>query len=57
VNARKRAVLPVVKERQALADGLLRYLTALGLKSHAKTEPTNLLDYLRARGDAASSAE
>lgn len=32
VNARKRTLLPVVKERQALADGLARYLSQLGLE-------------------------
>jgi hypothetical protein len=31
VNARKKSLLPVVKDRQALADGLTRYLLALGL--------------------------
>ena len=31
VNARKKSLLPVVKERQALADGLARYLAQLGL--------------------------
>ncbi len=32
VNARKRSLLPAVKERQQLADGLARYLTQLGLE-------------------------
>ena len=36
VNARKKSLLPVVKERQALADGLSRYLAMLGLE---KREP------------------
>ena len=31
VNARKKSLLPVVRERQALADGLARYLSQLGL--------------------------
>ena len=31
VNARKKSLLTVVKERQALADGLARYLAQLGL--------------------------
>jgi hypothetical protein len=31
INHRKRALLPVVKERQQLADGLARYLAQLGL--------------------------
>ena len=32
VNARKRSLLPVVIQRQALADGLARYLSQLGLE-------------------------
>ena len=36
VNARKKSLLPVVKERQALADGLARYLAQLGLGRVAK---------------------
>jgi len=37
VNARKRALIPVVRERQILADGLARYLTLLGLQKRQKT--------------------
>ncbi len=37
VNARKRALIPVVRERQALADGLARYLGQLGLERRGKT--------------------
>ena len=40
VNARKKALLPVVRERQQLADGLARYLTQLGLKR----VPTDIQD-------------
>jgi len=36
VNTRKKALMPVVVQRQALADGLARYLTQLGLKRIAK---------------------
>ena len=36
INQRKRSLLPVVKERQALADGLARYLTILGLARRVK---------------------
>jgi hypothetical protein len=36
VNGRKRALLPVVRERQALADSLARFLTQLGLERVAK---------------------
>lgn len=32
INHRRKAVLPVVRERQALADGLARYLSMLGLQ-------------------------
>ena len=38
INHRKRALLPVVKERQALADGLARYLTMLGLERKVKEQ-------------------
>jgi hypothetical protein len=31
INKHKKSLLPVVKERQALADGLARYLAQLGL--------------------------
>ncbi len=36
INARKRALLPAVRERQQLADGLARYLGTLGLKRQVK---------------------
>ena len=36
INHRKRTLLPVVKERQALADGLAKYLAMLGLKRVSK---------------------
>ncbi|MEE9159100.1 MAG: hypothetical protein V3U60_12015 [Gammaproteobacteria bacterium] len=36
MNARKRAVLPVVKDRMQLADALARYLAALGLQRRTK---------------------
>ncbi len=37
VDNRRRALLPVVKERQALADALARYMTMLGLERRKKT--------------------
>ena len=37
VNKRARALLPVVRERQQLADGLARYLTMLGLERRQRT--------------------
>ena len=36
VNARKKSLLPVVRERQTLADGLARYLAQLGLERRVK---------------------
>ena len=38
VNKSKRAVLPVVIQRQQLADGLARYLSMLGLERRVKTK-------------------
>jgi hypothetical protein len=49
VNSRKRTLLPVVRERQGLADSLARYLVQLGLERRAKPVPS-LDDYLRQRG-------
>ena len=37
VNGRKKALLPAVRERQALADGLARYLAQLGLERKTQT--------------------
>jgi len=48
VDRRKRALLPVVRERQALADALVRYLTALGLERKAR-DVTDLASYLASR--------
>lgn len=45
VNATRRVVLPVVLQRQQLADGLARYLTQLGLERRAK-KATDLKTYL-----------
>lgn len=50
VNARKRALLPVVRERTQLADALARYLAMLGLKRRPKPVPS-LEDYLASRKD------
>ena len=45
VNKRKRALLPVVRERTQLADSLARHLSALGLERRGK--PTqSLREYL-----------
>jgi len=51
VNARKRALIPVVRERQALADALARYMTALGLDRKAREVP-DLHTYLVQRAAA-----
>ena len=48
VNKRKRALLPVVRERTQLADALARYLSALGLERRSKPE-RSLQDYLAER--------
>jgi hypothetical protein len=48
VNSRKRTLLPVVRERQALADSLARYLAQLGLERRTKPVPSSD-DYLRQR--------
>jgi len=36
INARKRSVIPVVLQRQALADGLAKYLAQLGFSADTK---------------------
>jgi hypothetical protein len=41
VNARKRCLLPIVRERQQLADALARYMAALGLQRRVP-EPKTL---------------
>ena len=48
VNARRRSLLPVVLQRQQLADGLARYMGQLGLKRRARPVPA-LADYLATR--------
>ena len=45
VNARKRALYPVVLKRQQLADALARYMTQLGLERKAR-EGQDLKSYL-----------
>ncbi len=50
VDGRRRAVLPVVRERQQLADALARYLAQLGLERRAEPVP-DLTAYLRTRGE------
>ena len=49
VNMRRRAVYTIVKERQSLADDLVKHLAVLGLKR--QTAPsTSLEEYLNAQG-------
>ena len=36
INKRKKSVLPVVRERQQLADGLAKYLAMVGLDRRSK---------------------
>jgi hypothetical protein len=45
INKKKRALLPAVIQRQALADGLARYLAQLGLDRRSK--PVSLDDYVK----------
>lgn len=50
VNHRRRALLPVVLQRQQLADALARYMTQLGLERRAK-KVQSLSDYLGSTGN------
>ena len=54
VNSRKRALIPVLRERQALADGLARLLGQLGLQRRARPVPS-LHDYLAAKAAQAAA--
>ena len=56
VDKRRRAVLPVVRERQTLADALARLMGQLGLERRAKRVPS-LSDYLASQtaGDPTSA--
>lgn len=56
VNARKRALLPVVLQRQQLADALARYMTQLGLKRRTRPAPS-LQEYVQARYGATAPAD
>ena len=51
VNHRRRALLPVVVQRQTLADGLARYMTQLGLEKKVKLIPA-LSEYLSKKQDS-----
>jgi hypothetical protein len=54
VNKRRKAVHPVVRERIALAESLVRHLQLLGLKRVQATLP-DLRDYLKQQADAKAS--
>jgi hypothetical protein len=58
VNARRRSLIPLVKERQALVDSLARILGQLGLDRVPQRVPT-LTEYLarRREGDRPGAAE
>lgn len=43
INARKRSLIPVVLQRQAIADSLARYLSQLGLERRHKVRSLNEL--------------
>jgi hypothetical protein len=53
INARKRAVIPAITQRQSLADSLARYMMQLGLERRSKVLSLN--DYLT-NGKAKPSA-
>jgi hypothetical protein len=48
INRRRRSLLPVVKERQQLADSLAKYMAMLGLERRVKPIPS-LGDYVASR--------
>ena len=47
INARKRALIPAVKERTALADALARYLGQLGLERPHGVSARKVYDFSR----------
>ena len=47
VNKRKKSLLPVVRERQQLADGLAKYLAMLGLERRSRE--VSLQDYVKSK--------
>jgi hypothetical protein len=56
VDKRRRALLPIVRERQQLADALSRYLQVLGLERRAKPA-IDLQSYVAARYGAEQRAQ
>ena len=55
VNVRKRSLIPIVLQRQTLADGLARYLTQLGLERRHKVK--TISDLLNGKDDTTPAAE
>ena len=51
ISKRKRALYPIVMQRQQLADALARYLSMLGLERAPKPTPS-LADYMRERAQS-----
>jgi len=49
INSRKRSVIPVVQQRQTLADALAKYLSQLGLERRRKVK--TLTEILNAESD------
>jgi hypothetical protein len=47
INKRKKSLLPVVRERQQLADGLAKYIAMLGLERRSKE--VSLQDYVKSK--------
>ena len=58
INARKRSVIPVVLQRQQLADGLSKYLAQLGLeRRHRVKSLQDILTADNSNDDASGKAE
>jgi hypothetical protein len=58
IDRRKRALLPVVVQRQQLANGLAQYLTQLGLERRSKVKTlTEILSQDDANGNGAMNGE
>jgi hypothetical protein len=53
INKRKKALLPVVLQRQTLADGLARYLSQLGLERRQRDIDADPIKRIRAEREAA----
>jgi hypothetical protein len=54
INAKRRSVYPIIRERQQLVDSLTRILSALGLERRQKP-PIDLSTYLSQRPPSAST--